>query len=165
MQAAGELLRGGQLDNFVQKGAGRKKKPRMDGAFKKRVSDQMDSDSDSSSHSVEVLSATDKMANAITAKLQADMQATAPPTIPTPVHFKYALSSFLDNWQLMREAGILNEELLAKYVHTLEDWGFETPCLMLGVLESPSILSTSMGFKAGHSIRLLQFLGQIDRDA
>ena len=125
----------------------------------------MNSDSDSSSHSVEVLSATDKMANAITAKLQADMQATAPPTIPTPVHFKYALSSFLDNWQLMREAGILNEELLAKYVHTLEDWGFETPCLMLGVLESPSILSTSLGFKAGHSIRLLQFLGQIDRDA
>ena len=66
MQAAGELLRGVQLDNFVKKGAGRKKKPRMDGAFKKRVSDQMDSDSDSSSHSVEVLSAADKMANAIT---------------------------------------------------------------------------------------------------
>ena len=136
----------------------------MDGGFKKRVSDQMNSDSDSSSHSVEVLSATDKMANAITAKLQADMQATAPPT-PTPVRCKYALSFSLDNWQVMREAGILNEELLANYVQTLEDWGFETPCLMLGVLESPSILNKSMGFKAGHSIRLLQFLGQIDRDA
>ena len=69
----------------------------MDGGFKKRVSDQMNSDSDSSSHSVEVLSATDKLANAITAKLRAEMQATAPPTTPTSVHFKYALSSFLDN--------------------------------------------------------------------
>ena len=65
----------------------------------------------------------------------------------------------------MRQAGILNEQLLVLYVQALEDWGFETPSLMLGVLASPDMLNTTMGFKAGHSIRLLQFMGEIDSNA
>ena len=165
MQAAGELICGRQLDTFVQKGAGRKKKSRTDGALKKPASYKDHYDSDSSTQSVEVLSATDRLANAVAAKLEAETEATAPSTTHQSVQFKYALSSFTDNEQLMRQAGILNEQLLALYVQTLEDWGFETPSLMLGVLASPDILNTKMGFKTGHSIRLLQFLGEIDRNA
>ena len=79
---------------------------------------------------------------------------------------KYRLSDFLDISQVLRQAGILQEDIVSTYVTTLEDNGFETPLLMLGLQGRGNLefLQQGLGFRAGHALRLTQFLQLIDAD-
>ena len=75
------------------------------------------------------LTPTDKLALALTAKLEADMETNKPKGSDAPA-MKYRLSDFLDISQVLRQAGILQEDIVSTYVSTLEDNGFETPLLI-----------------------------------
>ena len=68
--------------------------------------------------------------------MKSDFLIEAPPQVVQtqeqgkPV-FKYTLSKFFD---VIHLCGIWNEELVRQYSAVLEEWGFETPGLMLGLI-------------------------------
>ena len=71
----------------------------------------------------------------------------------------------MDNHQLMVQAGICKEELLDQYVFNLDDAGFETPLLMMGLRGNLDFLRDVLQFKAGHAVRVVDFLARIDEFA
>ena len=78
----------------------------------------------------------------------------------------YALSSFTDNEQLMRQAGILKRTIAGIVCAGIGRLGFETPSLQdAGSFGKSRYSEHCHGFKASHSIRLLKFLGEIDGNA
>ena len=164
MKVAGELIRSTALDKFRKRAA----RPKTAGLSKKRSAKSAVSE-DSGSEIEEVkppaLTPTDKLALALTAKLEADMETNKPKGSDAPA-MKYRLSDFLDISQVLRQAGILQEDIVSTYVTTLEDNGFETPLLMLGLQGRGNLefVQQGLGFRAGHTLRLTQFLQLIDAD-
>ena len=96
--------------------------------------DEHSSDYDSAAEGTKPkeLSPQDQLALALTAKLQADLE-NSKPRAPVLAQKMYRLSEFMDNRQLMVQAGICKEELLDQYVFNLDNAGFETPLLMMGL--------------------------------
>ena len=66
------------------------------------------------------------------AKLYADIDKTKPKGAASPV-MKYRLSDFMDISQVLRQAGILQDDIVGQYVSTLWDNEFETPLLLMGL--------------------------------
>ena len=163
LKAAGEFLRGDELENFrTKRSAKRSTTPASKKARAKSPVDEHSSDYDSAAEGTKPkeLSPQDQLALALTAKLQADLE-NSKPRAPVLAHKMYRLSEFMDNRQLMVQAGICKEELLDQYVLNLDDAGFETPLLMMGLRGNLDFLRDVLQFKAGHAVRVVDFLARI----
>ena len=71
---------------------------------------------------------------ALTSKLQADIDKTQRMEAAGPA-MQYRLSDFMDISKVLRQAGILQNEIVGQYIYiaTLGDNGFETPLLLMGL--------------------------------
>ena len=81
-----------------------------------------------------------------------------------PVPAKLRVCDFEDNRAVIQAAGILNPRDVEPYVATLEQYGFETPLLLLGLKGKLEYMTTSMSFKPGHAICLQQFLSHFETE-
>jgi hypothetical protein len=155
------------LENFrTKRSAKRTTTPASKKARAKSPVDEHSSDYDSAAEVTKPkeLSPQDQLALALTAKLQADLE-NSKPRAPVLAQKMYRLSEFMDNRQLMVQAGICKEELLDQHVLNLDDAGFETPLLMMGLRGNLDFLRDVLQFKAGHAVRVVDFLARIDEFA
>ena len=116
----------------------------------------------------------DRLANAVSASLEASLKASAPPTVmeATPQVYtpqqqhepqlqKPVLSDFATNADVLAVLGHQDEQLIASYLHQLNVFGFDNPELMLGLANHINLF-TDMGFKVGHAFRINKLLLEIE---
>ena len=141
LKEAGEMLRGDQLDNYRRKIQKRRAKRQKVSTKSQQV------DYNSDSEDVQVLTPTDRLANALSAKLEAETKQVGTPATFNHAPPKFPLPSFTDNRHVLNCAGITNEEIVHTYCQKLDDFGFETPLLMLGLRGNLEFLMKEVDFK------------------
>ena len=122
LKEAGEMLRGDRRK--LQKRRAKRQKVST-------KSQQVDYNSDS--EDVQVLTPTDRLANALSAKLEAETKQVGTPATFNHAPPKLPLTSFTDNRHVLNCAGISNKQIVHTYCQKLDDFGFKTPLLMLGL--------------------------------
>ena len=139
LKTAGEVVRTANYTKFVDAQRKKVKKPKI--APNKDVTLLDDSDSDAVSEVEKKVSPTDRLANALAMKLEADIakeNATQQQPLPDSAHApvltqstvpssKYMLSSFGIIKEIVELIGAVDAQLVDRYVEQLTAFGFETP--------------------------------------
>ena len=165
LQYAGEILREDQLVKFTKK----KHHTQPNSKIKRAKAVKLhQNDSDSSVEELQ-MSATDKLALALVNKLEADTKTDTKvfkpqADVPRSLREKQNIHDFQDNRLLIEAAGIGNPTDVDRYLASLEEHGFETPLLLLGLRGNFDFMIGVIKFKQGHAIRLMAFLERFNVD-
>ena len=110
------------------------------------------------------ISPMDRLANAVSASLEASLKPPTPTQVLTPQQpqvQKPLLSDYATNADVLAVLGPQDAQLIASYLNQLNVFGFDSPELMLGLVNQMNLF-TDMGFKVGHAFRINKLLSDID---
>ena len=165
LQYTGEMVRDDELVKFTKK----KQHTQPNSKNKQAKAVKLhQNDSDSSVKELQ-MSATDKLALALVNRLEADTKTDTDvfktqADVPRSLQEKQNIHDFKDNRDLIEAAGIGNPTDVDRYLASLQEHGFETPLLLLGLQGSFDFMIGAMQFKHGHAIRLMAFLERFNVD-